>query len=45
MPGWQPTRYSHAQLEERRLAALEWIVRDLFTTLQPGQVRTLFERT
>ncbi|WP_234944631.1 transposase [Deinococcus radiodurans] len=27
MPGWQPTQYSRAQLEERRLAALEWIER------------------
>lgn len=27
MPGWQPTQYSRAQLEERRLAALEWIKR------------------
>lgn len=27
MPGWQPTHYSRAQLEERRLAALEWIRR------------------
>lgn len=27
MPGWQPTHYSRAQLEERRLTALEWIRR------------------
>ena len=27
MSSWQPTRYSRAQLEERRLAALEWIER------------------
>ncbi|WP_343759261.1 IS630 family transposase [Deinococcus depolymerans] len=27
MPGWQPTHYSRAQLEERRLAALAWIER------------------
>ena len=27
MPGWQPTHYSRAQLEERRMAALEWIER------------------
>ncbi|KQR00063.1 winged helix-turn-helix domain-containing protein [Deinococcus sp. Leaf326] len=27
MPEWQPTRYSRAQLKERRLAALEWIAR------------------
>lgn len=27
MPGWQPTHYSRAQLEERRLAAVEWIER------------------
>ena len=27
MPGWQPTQYSRSQLEERRLAALEWIKR------------------
>lgn len=27
MSGWQPTRYSRAQLEERRLAALEWMAR------------------
>lgn len=27
MPGWQPTDHSRAQLEERRLVALAWIVR------------------
>lgn len=27
MPEWQPTRSSRDQLEERRLAALEWIER------------------
>ncbi|GGL94223.1 hypothetical protein GCM10010840_35290 [Deinococcus aerolatus] len=27
MSGWQLTRYSRAQLEERRLAALEWVAR------------------
>lgn len=27
MPGWQPTHYPSAQLEERRLVALDWIKR------------------
>uniref|UniRef100_UPI002869BB90 helix-turn-helix domain-containing protein n=1 Tax=Deinococcus sp. TaxID=47478 RepID=UPI002869BB90 len=27
MPGWQPTHFTRAQLEERRLAAVEWIKR------------------
>jgi putative transposase len=29
MSGWQPPRSSRAQLEERRLAALEWIARGM----------------
>lgn len=27
MSGWQPTQFTRAQLEERRLAAVEWITR------------------
>ncbi|WP_189012336.1 helix-turn-helix domain-containing protein, partial [Deinococcus malanensis] len=47
MPGWQPARYSRAQLEERRLAALEWIARGTHKNQQiadhfGGSVHTVY---